>query len=417
MDCNLGALLERIAKSAEQVVYWQGMLTACQAVGPESGGRGEAEKLELVETWLKDMGICDILRIDAPDNRVPCGFRPNLVARIPGKSKKFLWLFGHADVVPAGEPRAWTGDPWKARRRGDLLYGRGVEDNQQAIVCMLLLARALMELKCSTELSLGLVFMSDEENGSKYGLQYILDNSGDIFGPDDLYVVPDAGNRDANIMEIAEKAQLWLKFSIAGRQCHASTPHKGKNALLAGAELMLALEKLMPVRFPDENDLFRPAGSTFAPTRQDANDVAINIVPGRDVFYMDCRLVPGIRTYDVVAEARMIAADIAARRGVTIDTEVVSEQESSASPPDCAVARSLAVAVREVYGLCPQPVGIGGATVASFLRMRNLPAVVWACVNNTCHQPDENSSISATISDAMVFARMLAGRDGGSRHE
>ena len=54
-----------------------------------------------------------------------------------------------------------------------------------------------------------------------------------------------------------------------------------------------------------------------------------------------------------------------------------------------------------------RPTGIGGGTVAALLRQAGLPAVVWSCIRNTCHQHNEHSSISATIRDAQVFAHVL----------
>ena len=68
---------------------------------------------------------------------------------------------------------------------------------------------------------------------------------------------------------------------------------------------------------------------------------------------------------------------------------------------------ALSDAVAAVYGVTARPVGIGGATVAALLRRRGLPAVVWSRLLGTCHQPDEHSSIAATLGDAKVFAHVL----------
>lgn len=413
MKSDFSDLLNRIKGSSEDIVCWQNEMTACQAIAPENGGDGEAQKITLIETWLKDLVVSEFLRFDSPDPRVSSGIRPNLLVRSAGKSSKTLWLFAHLDVVPAGDPAAWQSDPWIVRRDGDNLYGRGVEDNQQAIASMLALLSALSKEDYLSELSLGLVFMADEENGSKHGLEYVLDHAGELFGPEDLYVVPDAGSANADVIEVAEKGQLWLRFAIRGRQCHASSPQKGCNALLGGAALIIALSQQLPRLFPGQNMLFKPPISTFAPTRQDANNVAINIVPGADIFYMDCRLLPEIAMNDVVNASHEIARMISREYGVGIETESVHMQEPTSIPHDCIAVQKLKKAVESVYGVVPRPIGIGGATIASFLRRRNLPAVVWACLNNTCHQPNENSSIKSTIGDAMVFAHMLENGHSG----
>ena len=79
--------------------------------------------------------------------------------------------------------------------------------------------------------------MADEETGSLYGLEHLLNTAPHFFNPDDLYIVPDAGSSKGDVIEIAEKSQLWLKVQTTGIQCHGSTPQKGRNAFLAGADM------------------------------------------------------------------------------------------------------------------------------------------------------------------------------------
>ena len=206
----------------------------------------ELAKALYIEDCLRACGVSDIRRLDAADPRVPSGLRPNVVARIPGRSSRTLWLFAHMDVVPPGDPALWHSDPWQVVRQGDMLVGRGVEDNQQGLVSMLLLAEALHACDITPELSLGLVFMADEECGNDYGLAHVLERhaalpEGERFlRADDFYIVPDSGSPTGADIEVAEKCLCWLKVDVSGVQCHASTPHKGRNAFVAGAAAVLA---------------------------------------------------------------------------------------------------------------------------------------------------------------------------------
>ncbi|MDO5483519.1 MAG: M20/M25/M40 family metallo-hydrolase, partial [Desulfovibrionaceae bacterium] len=174
-----------------------------------------------------------------------------------------------------------------------------------------------------------------------------------------------------------------------------------------GADMVLACHTGLPTAFPQEDALFRPASSTFVPSRHEANVDGINILPGNDIFYLDCRLVPDVEHEAVLSEARRIAAQVAARHDVRISVEVEQRQDASRTSPDSPVVTALREAVRPVYGVEARPVGIGGVTVASHLRQKALPAAVWACIANTCHQPDERASINATCKDAQVFAHIL----------
>ena len=143
------------------------------------------------------------------------------------------------------------------------------------------------------------------------------------------------------------------------------------------------------------------------PGKHEANVPNINTVPGNDVFYIDCRLLPHVEMDNVLAKMREVAAEVAARHYVQINISVVQRQNATAIPQTCTVVTALKSAIASIYGEKAQAVGIGGATVASFLRHKGLPAAVWACLENTCHQPDERSSITATIKDAQVFAHIL----------
>ena len=400
-------LFNGLGERKGRVISLQSALTAFRALGPENGGQGEIEKTQYIANCFTNCGVRDIVHLDKEDFRVESKLRPNLLVRIPGHSKKTLWLFGHTDVVPPGDINAWASDPWQVRCDGDFLYGRGVEDNQQAIVSMILLAEELNIHHITPDLSLGLVFMSDEETGSAYGLRHILSSAASVFQKDDLYIVPDSGSACGDEIEIAEKGQLWLKIRVTGVQCHASTPQKGRNAFLASSALVLACHECLHSTFDTEENLFSPPHSTFVPSRHDANVPNINTIPGEDVFYMDCRLLPQITPENVLKRLHEVAADIERQYDVHVNVTIVQEQQASSMPSSSCVVSLLQDAVAHVYGVNARPVGIGGATVAAFLRDKGLSAAVWSCIEGSCHSPNEHSSIVSTINDARVFAHIL----------
>jgi succinyl-diaminopimelate desuccinylase len=134
----------------------------------------------------------------------------------------------------------------------------------------------------------------------------------------------------------------------------------------------------------------------------------VNTIPGQDVFFLDCRVLPGYPLDDVEREIRGICDDVEAERGVRISfSHVVREQAAPASPADCEAVTRLVAALQEERGIEPRVIGIGGGTVAAAFRKRGLPAACWSTLLNTAHQPNEHSSISNTIADARVFARLL----------
>lgn len=405
MKDNLKRLSDCILANRNLIAPIQRDLCGFAAIGPENGGNGEVEKAAWIESWLANSGFL-VRHLDAADPRVTCGFRPNLVAVREGRHKCKLWLFAHMDVVPAGDLSSWNTDPWKVKIDGDLLYGRGVEDNQQAIASMLTLARALQESNATTDYGLGLVFMADEENGSNFGLKWVLETDAGLFSKNDLFIVPDGGSPDGLLIEVAEKAQLWLKFVVCGKQCHASTPDEGRNSFTGASLLVIELERLRTI-FDQRDPLFLPPRCTFVPSMHEQNVTAVNILPGKDVFYLDCRLLPEVDPGLVLKTCEEICAKVAHDTGLEIGMEVIHSQPATQISPEAPEVSRLARAIMEVYNGKAVPVGIGGATVAAMLRERGIAALVWSCIRNTCHQPNECSSIEATYKDALVFGRLL----------
>jgi succinyl-diaminopimelate desuccinylase len=403
----LQTIHEIIDASEAELLRLQRDLVAIPALGPTNDGQGEAEKVAYLREYAGRFQGVTVDVANAPDNRVPGGYRPTLIIRRPGQTVRTLWLIAHTDVVPVGDRALWTGDPFVLRRDGDLIRGRGVEDNHQGIVSALLLLRALEMAQTTPSLSLGIILAADEETGNTFGMEYILEHHVHHLAQDDLVIIPDFGTPRGDAIELAEKSVLWLTFTIQGKQCHASTPDQGINSLTACADLILELESL-PRLFGRQDPLFDPPASTFVPTKKEANVPNINTLPGQDVFSLDCRILPSYDLKEIEDAVASIRDTVEARRGVRIGIEpVVRVQAAPATSAECAAAQTLRDAIRATRGLEPKLIGIGGGTVAASFRKRGLSAVCWSTLLNSAHQPDEFSSIANTLADAKTFAHVL----------
>ncbi len=407
-DAIFSRIIKRIDAYRDDMVKLQIGLTAIPALAPESGGDGESDKADYLKTFLKTAGFHEPTSIDAPDDRVSSGFRPNFIATVPGRhSTKTVWILTHLDVVPPGEQSFWKEDPYTCYVEDHKVFGRGTEDNQQDLVASLFAAKAFLDEGIVPENSIGLVFVSDEETGSDRGLKYVLQKARGLFGIHDLIVVPDSGNKDGTMIEVAEKSMIWVRFKTTGKQCHGSQPALGRNAFLAASHLVVKLGGLYGI-FNASDPLYEPPTSTFEPTRKDANVPNINTIPGEDVFYMDCRVLPCYPVADVLAEMRRMADDIEKTFGVAVEISAV--QAIDAPPPTpvgAPVVEALKWAVRDVYGVQAYPVGIGGGTVAAPFRQEGFPAAVWSRIDYTAHQPNEYCLIENMIGNAKVYAHLF----------
>jgi succinyl-diaminopimelate desuccinylase len=409
---NSVAVYERISRRIDAyknaMIKMQYELTAIPAMSPDNGGDGEFEKAQCILSYLSEMGFQQTIQINAPDDRVSDGIRPNLIVHIPGKNpQKTVWILTHIDIVPPGEIGLWNGDPFKCYMKDGRVFGRGTEDNQQDLIASIFAAKAVLDEGEVPENSVGLVFVADEETASRYGLSYILHHEKNPFLETDDIVVPDSGNEDGTMIEIAEKSILWLRFKTIGRQCHASRPDLGKNAFTAASQFIVLLNDLHNI-FNISDPFYHPRISTFEPTKKDSNIQNINTIPGEDIFYMDCRILPHYHLTDILQEIRNKADVIEKRFHVSI--EITPVQELQAPPPtphDAPVVKALQKAIEYVYGVHATPQGIGAGTIAAVFRYKNYPVAVWSRVNHTAHQPNENCLISNMIGNAKVYAHLF----------
>ncbi len=381
-----------------------------KALGPLNDGQGEMEKAEFLLNYLKTIGFDDIKEYPAPDGSVPGGMRPNIVARIKGKNPdKTLWIMAHMDVVPEGDLSKWETDPFEAVVKDGKIYGRGTEDNNQGLVSGIMAARAFLDTGIVPEYNLGLVLVADEETGSAYGLEFLLEHHADLFHKDDLIIVPDAGEPDSSMIEVAEKSILWIKFKTVGKQVHASMPSRGINAFKAACHLAVELESLYQ-KYDASDPVFDPPISTFEPTKKEANVPNVNTIPGDDVFYLDCRILPQYSIEEVMNYVRGICDGIEEKFQVKIEMSTEQkEQAAPATPVDAEVVTALKKGIKEVYGIEAKPMGIGGGTVAAIFRRAGFNAAVWSTLDDLAHQPNEYCKIDNLINDAKVMAYVSLG--------
>ena len=407
-DPKLEQVFDTIDAMRRAIVMTLIDMCSIPAVAPEVGGEGELRKTEWIQHHMRSFGFDDFERYDVEDDSEGKVVRPNLVAVRHGldEDAPTLWFISHTDVVPEGDISLWDSDPWKPIIVDDKVVGRGVEDNGTPLVASIYAVRALAEAGIRTQGSIGCVLVADEEQGSKWGIQHLLEQ--DIFKPGDLIMVPDAGFPKGDFIEIAEKGILWLKFKTEGVQGHASMPHMCKNAAEAGAELGYKVNRELKARYDGEDPLFDPPNSTFELTMKVANVANVNTILGEDIFFMDCRVLPQYSTEEVLATVRGVMKEVGERYKMPIHLSL--HQHEKAAPitdVESRVVTLLQAAIRQVVGVEPRVGGIGGGTCAAFFRKKGFNAAVWAKIDEAAHQANEYTWIENMMAMTKVFALMM----------
>ena len=102
------------------------------------------------------------------------------------EGKKCLGLFGHSDVVPAGDGWIYT-EPFQPIIRDGLLIGRGASDNKSGIMASWCVVAMLKELGIPVQNRIEVFVGSNEESGMKDMEAYVRNET-----PPDLCLVPDS---------------------------------------------------------------------------------------------------------------------------------------------------------------------------------------------------------------------------------
>ncbi|WP_297184637.1 M20 family metallo-hydrolase, partial [Thermococcus sp.] len=389
------------------------------AISPDSGGEGEYDKaqklLEIIKGWPFDK----IERYDAPDPRAKNGVRPNILAYYygeQGEKSPRLWILTHLDVVPPGDLSKWTvTKPFEPLVKDGKVYGRGSEDNGQSLVASLYAVKALMNLGIRPKRTIILAFVSDEETGSKHGLEWLMKEHPEVFRKDDLVLVPDGGNEEGTFIEIAEKSILWMKIKVKGKQVHASMPGLGLNAHRIAIDYAKALDEFLHEKYNARDELFDPPESTFEPTMGGNPSDAPNIAPGEHEVVFDCRVLPQYNLDNILNDAQELAEEIKEKYRKEVNGKVLPEvrvevlqrlDAPAPTPKDSEIVKLLQKAIKELRGKDVKIGGIGGGTFAAYFRKLGIPAVVWATLDEMAHQPNEYTKIENMVEDAKIMAAL-----------
>ncbi|MFO8051287.1 MAG: M20 family metallo-hydrolase [Thermoplasmatota archaeon] len=398
-----------IENSVEPMIEFLSRIVSVPAVGPLSGGKGEMEKALAIEGLIRQFKIGEIIRHDSDDERVPSGKRPNIEVFLKGKSsERRIVLITHMDVVPPGDPDKWDGDPFTLRVEKGRMIGRGVEDNGQAIAAAVFAMKAMTDPGIEPYFDVSLFIVSDEEESNEKGIGHLLEEG--LIKDSDLILVPDHGDPEGEIIETVEKTLLWVRVSVKGKQCHASMPHLGNNALRASMLFGNRVDRLLHERFDMEDSSFDHPLSSFEPTRREKGVSGINVIPGEDVLYFDCRLLPFHTVEEVLGEMRGVASEVESETGVSISVEpYLVERTLHPTPADSPIIDMLKEAVEKVTGKRPKTGGIGGGTCAAMIRNAGFRVAVWETIENQAHSPNEYIEVKNLVKDCKVFAALFHG--------
>ncbi|MEQ8329821.1 MAG: ArgE/DapE family deacylase [Longimicrobiales bacterium] len=163
----------------------------------------------------------------------PVGVVGTLAGRGGGRS---LILNGHVDVVPSGDPAAWTYPPYEGIVADGRLYGRGALDLKGPLVAALYAVRAVREAGVRLAGPVHVQSVVGEEDGGLGTLAAILRG----YRADGAVVVEPTGLAVAP----AQAGCLNFRIRVVGRAAHGAVREEGVSALDRLVPVLEALRRL-----------------------------------------------------------------------------------------------------------------------------------------------------------------------------
>lgn len=383
------ALLKRIDSERDQIV------DLCRRIVriPSENPPGDTQDLvRFLVSFLKDKNLdCQVY---APQSHMP-----NLVARIQGKEKgKRLVFNGHLDTYPAGDPGLWKRNPFSGDLGDGKIFGRGVSDmkggDTASIMTFLYLAENLHRMKGEVVLTL----VSDEETGGEWGICWLLDHVPEVYGDAVLNGEPSS----CDLVNFAEKGQIWLEVVSRGRAAHGAYTHLGFNAIQNLYHFLYDLEKLEGLNVvPDEIsqvlregrgvvDEVRGSGATDVLGRVTVNmgtisgGLKLNLVADHCKAEVDIRPPQGATTASILSEIEAIRS-----RYQGIEYKILQLKEPNYTPLDQNIIRLTLKNAEAVRGHRVFPSSGIGATDCRHFRLKGIPCSVYGPRSYQMGAPDE----------------------------
>ncbi|MBE0478234.1 M20 family metallopeptidase [Candidatus Aerophobetes bacterium] len=310
-----------------------------------------------------------------------------------GEDSPVVAIISHMDVVPPGE--GWDFDPFSPRIKDGKIYGRGAVDNKGPFAASWAGVKALLDAKIPLRGTIVLGAVADEEKGSRYGMQYLLEKD---FHPD-FCIIPDGGKLDEIV--IGEKGRMEVYLRTQGKSAHASEPQKGENAIY---KMVSYLESLKNFSFKNEHHpLFEPATLNLG---QIKGGQAPNIVPDSCEATFDIRYPLGMEEDEMLCELKALAS----KYNLKVE---IAKRNFSAKPHLLDIEHPLT----EIFKDTAEKIGIslkvgtmGGITLAKNLYFRNIPAVVHSpATESVAHQANEYVKIENLVTCAKIWAGVVGG--------
>ncbi|MBL8671895.1 MAG: succinyl-diaminopimelate desuccinylase [Alphaproteobacteria bacterium] len=365
-------------------------LIRCPSVTPIDAGC-----LDRLQVALERIGF-QVLRL--PFEEPGTDRVDNLYARFGTRQPNFCFA-GHTDVVPPGDLKAWSVDPFAAEIIDGYVYGRGAADMKSAIAAFTA-AAARFAARWGEEFggSISMLITGDEEGPSVNGTAKVLSWLRARREPIDMCIVGEPTNPTSlgEMIKIGRRGSLNAVLTMHGLQGHVAYPHLADNPI---ERLVRILSSLTGGKLDQGNEHFQP--SNLALTSIDVGNPATNVIPARATARFNIRF----NNLHTGASLTEWLHERASAEGGRYELDVKVSGESFLTPPG-RLSEIAIDAIRKVTGKTPELSTTGGTSDARFIK-DVCPVAEFGMVGQTMHKVDERASLQDIAALTEIYLRML----------
>ena len=355
-------------------------LVKCKSVTPKDDGA-----INVVAKNLKKLGFkCQIMEFQEKGTvKIK-----NLYAKI-GNSSPNLCFAGHTDVVPVGDLKSWTVNPFGGVIKNQKLIGRGVSDMKGSIACFIAAVSEFLKKNKKQKGSISFLITGDEEtiaiNGTKKVIEKLIQKKEKI----DFCIVGEPTNESklGEMIKIGRRGSMTGHLTILGTQGHVAYPQASNNPSTIIVEV---LNKIKKFKLDNGNKDFEP--SNLEVTKINIENTADNVIPAEAKASFNIRFNNLHTSTSLKKKFNKIFSSITKKSKASYKIKYHVSGESFLTRPNKTVYMIKNV-IKKSTKINPILSTSGGTSDARFIK-KIAPCIEFGLIAKTIHQVDEMAKIA-----------------------
>tara|TARA_B100001059_G_scaffold232085_1_gene269249 strand:- start:172 stop:1329 length:1158 start_codon:yes stop_codon:yes gene_type:complete len=331
------------------------------------------------------------------------GLQPvkNLYAKLGSKNPNFMFA-GHVDIVPPGNLKDWTVNPFNPSIKKGHLIGRGANDMKSSIAAFVSAVSIFLSNNKDFNGSISLLITGDEEgdaiNGTKKVVEYLKRKKEKISFC--LVGEPTNPNTLGEMVKIGRRGSLTGKLKIFGIQGHVAYPQRARNP---STIIVNILKKLKDIKFDKGTKDFQP--TNLEVTKININNSADNIIPGIAEATFNIRFNNRHSSNSVKKRLNKIFNKVSKMTKSKFIIEYKVSGEAFLTKPNKTTFMIQNV-IKKITKIKPKLSTTGGTSDLRFIRKIS-PGLEFGLVGKTMHKVDEAVSIKDLKNLTKIYQNIL----------